>query len=265
MKRSTAETGFLGDSPRRSIRRVRAQEPLFWFYRGVGDLVKTPAVSLSFGLALYIVAQAGSYLLAQAPATTLAYSAVVVIAAFFAAAGLCAGSRHLERARPGSLASVFRTIWHRKTYLFLLALAVAALAMGWFRLASQVLIVDAATSGVAADALNLTAMTPGWAALGSLVLITAAITVLIVGSTSLALPLVIDGDNDFLKAMLTSCQVFARSPGAMFVWTLAVVATAAIGVFLSQLAMVFFITVICHAAWHGYRASIDAVTPEVYG
>ena len=256
MKRSAVETGFLGDSPPRLVRRVQAHEPLLWLYRGFGDLLKMPAVSLFLGASLYGIVQAGTYLLAQSPAMMLAYSAALMTAGFATVAGLNAGSRHLERTGSGSLAVVFSALWQRKTHLLLLALAVAALTVGWFQLASHVLIVDAATAGIAANALDFSTMSPSWTAVASLVFLSVVMGLLIVGAASMALPLVVDGDDDFLKAMLTSCEVFVRNSGATFVWMGVVAAIAAIGIFVSQLAMVFLVTVAGHAIWYGYRATV---------
>ena len=257
MRRSAVETGFLGNSPPRRVRPVKAQDPLFWLHRGAGDVSKAPAVSLIFGSALYGTAEIGRHLLTQSPATTLAYSAVLMVAALVMAAALCAGSRHVEQARSGSLRAVFGVLWGRKSHLFLLALSIAALTMGWFQLASHILIADAAVSGSFGEGFTITAATPGWFAMASLAFVTGAIALLIIGVTSIGLPLVIDGDNDFLKAMITSGEVFARNPGATLVWTLATAASLALGFFVSLLAMAACFTVISHATWHAYRSTIE--------
>ncbi len=255
MRRSTIETGFLGHSPPRRIRRVGITAPLRWIHDGFLDFLKMPMLSLMCGAAFTGTVYLTASLLAQSAATTLGYAAVSLVLGTFLIGGPCAGSRHLYRNGTSSVRRVLGSLWQRKTPLVMLALMFAALITGWFQLSANIVVTTTATS--AATEANLGVVSAmSWVAIGSVSVLTALMALILFGVSAIALPLIIDCDDDFLNAMLTSIQTILHNPAAMMIWMLIIVATVVLSMLVTYSAMLFLLPVIGHAAWHSYTSSV---------
>ena len=82
--------------------------------------------------------------------------------------------------------------------------------------------------------------------------------VIIFCATAFALPMIMDRDVDAITAMLTSFNAVLRNKSAMLVWALIIVLSLLLGFATLFIGLMFFLPIIGHATWHGYRETIIA-------
>jgi len=256
MKRSIVETGYIGTSPVRHLSKLGVGAPVEWVRNGIADMLRSPLASIAFGVGLTLALYFGSALLHAKVFFGFAYMAFVVVALAFFAGGILALSRHNGAGGASALTALFR-LWQVKFHLTLLALAVTALLGGWQWLSLLIARV-ASAAPIAADESLWSAVQGVDSPTAQVVLVSLALlfAILLFFLVSLSVPMVVDGDEEFLNALIVSYLASVKSPGASCVWLIGSAALTAMGVLLWFPLLALILPVIVHSAWHGYRAMV---------
>ena len=73
-----------------------------------------------------------------------------------------------------------------------------------------------------------------------------------------AIPLMLDRNQDAITAMLASVGALAKNPATMMAWAFAIVTMSILGFLTFHIGLVIVMPLIGHASWHAYR---DLVAP----
>ena len=85
-------------------------------------------------------------------------------------------------------------------------------------------------------------------AIGFFTLVTLLIALFIFFGSVVALPLVLDGDAEFINAMLTSYQANTYNPGAMLLWAGLVFTLTTMGAATSFIGLAFVFPILAYAS-----------------
>ena len=254
MDRSVVETGFLGSSPPRKIVRVSITAPLTWIKGGIGDFLQAPLLSFFFGGAFAGAFYLGSELALAGLGSRLGYLAWLAFLIPFLVAGVYAAGRDLEGGRMPKVLNSIWTLWIRKAYLTMFSLMVTALILGCVRLTAQIYVVYTNSALVSTDtARTLFADPYGLIAVSVITLITMLVALFIFFGSAVALPLVLDGDAEFVHAMITSYQATIKNPGAMLLWAALVFILTAMGTAAWYIGLALMFPILSYASWRSYR------------
>ena len=254
MDRSVVETGYLGPSPPRKIVRVSITAPLTWIKGGIDDLLQAPLLSLFFGSVFAGIFYLGSELFLATSGPRLGSLAGLVFLIPFLIAGVYAAGRDLKDGRMPKVSISIWTLWIRKAYLTLFSLMVTALILGWVRLTALIFVVYTNSAVISFDtAQTLLADPYGLVAVGFFALITTLVALFIFFGSAVALPLVLDGDAEFINAMITSYQVVIQNPRAMLLWAALVFMFTTIGAAAWYIGLALVFPILSYASWRSYR------------
>ena len=95
---------------------------------------------------------------------------------------------------------------------------------------------------------------------GSIVALSVLKFVVLITAFALAfvsVPMVVDGDQDFLNAMITSAASFTKNFRASIIAAVALVGLVVVSALLWFPLIVVAAPIASHAAWHGYRSLVD--------
>ncbi len=241
------------------IRAVGAGRPFVWLKRGLDDLRRTPAASLTYGA---IFAAIGALLVALAwrrahVAPALATGFMLV--APFLAIVLYDLSRQREGGgAPNSVEALHA--WRRNPgSISLFGVLLALTLIFWERLSAIIfalfyggrvpdldnLVVDVVLSG------HYTTLLVAYIGIGGLL----ALAVYAVSVVSL--PMMLDRPVDIVTAIGTSLKCVARNPAALLVWAAIIALLMAIGFATWLVGLVLVFPWLGHASWHAYRDLVE--------
>lgn len=231
-------------------RRLPNTAALRWLQRGWQDLIRTPALSLSFGMVIVVLSvlvAALAYALGRLALLAALLSGFVYIAPLIGVA-LYGVSRELEVGRRPS----FALSLHRARRVLGQA--------GVFALIQLVILLIWSRSGMMVSA--FVPIEPGrwetWVeflAIGSLVgSVFAALTF---ASAVVSLPMLADRDVDMVTACLSSIHAVLRNPLPMGVWAAGIALLTAVGFLTFFLGLAVIMPWLAYASWHAYRDTLD--------
>jgi len=182
----------------------------------------------------------------------------------FAAVGLYEISRRRER---GLDTSWRHALDVRKSPAIPSIVAVGAMLTVFFLLwlyAAQALFVGIFGSGVSGSFFEFVhavfTTSRGWQLLVYGNLIGVIFAFLVLFTTSIAFPLLLDQDCGAAVAVMTSVRVFMANPSPILLWGIMVIVLLMIGSLLFFVGLAVVVPVLGHATWHLYRKTV--VTPD---
>lgn len=241
------------------VRHVEASRPLAWLSRGWADLRHAPWASLAHG-AFVTVLGLGLLLLArEAPYLAPAYLGGFLLVAPFAAIGLYALSRQMERGAAADLRTAHHAWRHNAGSVALFGFMLVVALIFWERAAAVLfaLLYSGHAVGsaqllaeLATDPAQLPlalAFFGGGGLLAALVFTFGVVSV----------PMMLDRPVDVVTAMLTSLRCCLANPGAMLVWALLIALLTAIGFATAMLGLIVVFPLLGHASWHAWRDLVE--------
>ena len=241
-------------APDHDIARVDEAAALQWLKQGWDDFRAMPWLSLLYG-ALFAGLCAGLFLLSSgAPWYTIGFLTGLVVIGPFVASGLYAAARDREAGVRPSIGGSVRLLVQRRTYLALFSLMLALVMGAWIRLTALLFAFKFNTLSPPIEAYAaLFTSADGWMTLafflGSGLALVAAVFVV----SAVAIPLILDKDADFIRAMRTSYRAVARNPAAMAIWAALIVSLTFIGVATAFVGLAILFPILGYATWHSYR------------
>jgi uncharacterized membrane protein len=243
------------------VRRVSFDQPFRWFGAGARDLLAAPAASLSYGL-LFVIA--GYVLTVGLWRIHSIYLLLPLVSGFMLLGppltlGFQAISRNLERhARPSFIGALLA--WRaNQGPIFYAGLAFMFLFLVWFRLAELIFalsfpdVIGLDSQGVMNAVLFTTG---GWTFLLLFLALGAAIAVLAFAGGAFALPMLLDREVGMSEAIATSFTAVMLNLRTMALWAALLVMLTVAGMAAFYVGLVITLPLAGHATWHAYRAVI---------
>ncbi len=254
MSKTVVETSFLGDCPRRKPRRIHTSAPFRWISEGFRDIRRTPVLSLCCGVLFGVL---GSWVLSRLNTAAVSGSSFLGALSLFTpvlASVLFAARRDIEQSANPNVVSALRLVRERFIYIAMCAIMLAALAVGWLRLVLLFTDVGSHTlPNVGAETPSPASGIPASIFLGLFFALTVFLAWLTYIASAIALPLVIDGDADFVTSMITSFQAASLNPLPMLLWAGFVALLVTIGIATSFFAFALIFPLLVYGTWQGYR------------
>lgn len=227
--------------------------PCRWLMLGLADFRRAWPQSLAYGafMALAIAFVSGLAWRFGQQWLLLAMLGGFVFLAPLTCTGLYALSAALEQGEPPSLRRALATSFRQllgTELVFTLVLLVVFLV--WARAAAMVSVFfpTAGHPRLADLALYLSV----GSAVGA---IFAAVTFAV---SAFSLPMILDRRVDAVTAAVTSIHAVLRNKGPMAVWLALIVTGLVAGIATGFVGLAIVLPIVGHAAWHGYRETIDA-------
>ena len=239
------------------INEITLDHPWQWIAAGWQDFLKTPVVSLSYGLMFVVV----SYLLTVFfYSGNLFYLVPPLAAGYFLVApilavGLYDISRRLEKGEEATMSHALAALNRNPANLLIMGLVLMMALLVWIMIANLVFAIF--YSGVSLTienfipALFLSGENTAFLAAG---IVSGGVIALLVFSMSvISVPMLIDRQVDVLQAITTSVSAMIKNPRALILWGALIVMFVWLGIMTFYIGFALFMPIIGHASWHAYR------------
>lgn len=233
-------------------RLLAASAPLGWMHKGWEDLRRAPRLSLAYGAAIAALSYAiafGTWRFGNLGLYVGLLTGFVLLGPVLAV-GLYSTSCQLEQGLTPHLGYCLRDERRSLSPLLIFGFVLLVIFLLWGRSASMVHIFFPMESDYRWQDLAL------FLGVGSA--ISAVFSLLIFTFSAFSLPMIMDRRVDAVTAALTSINAVLRNKPAMLVWIVLIMTAMAVSVLTMFLALIVLLPVLGHAAWHGYRETIDA-------
>lgn len=234
------------------VNTVPANAPIKWIHKGAEDMLKAPAVSLTYGFALTVL----SMLLTYVAWTYGALGLYLGMATGFLligpvlAIGLYSFSCQLEQGRKPVLGYCMRESRGRIKDIVVFSLVLLIVFLLWARAATAVHIFFPENADYSLVDLALF--------LGIGTAIGAFFSTIVFTTSAFSLPMLMDRQTDAITAVVTSVNAVLRNKKTMLIWAVMIVSFVIIGFATFFIGFIVFLPLIGHATWHAYRDTIDA-------
>lgn len=244
-----------------TINRLTPSDILDALDHGIRDFRAAPKYGLFFG-AFY--AAAGWLIVSLVYKFNLPYLAYPLATGFalfapFAATGLYAVSRRLERGEPLSWSEVFGSVkavsgrelaWMAVVTVFTLIIWLDIAAFLFFAFMGF-------GGGTTSDLLNeILTTTRGWVFLTIGNIVGAILAAIVFSYSAVSFPMLYDRNVDFVTAMVTSVKTVLKNPWAMAVWALIIFVHLMLSLISLFAGLIVVLPILGHTTWHIYRKAV---------
>lgn len=232
-------------------RQINWHEPLEWLKLGFADLRKAPAPSLFYGLIMVLIC----YAITAAAWYTGRIGIYLGVMSGFVFLGpvlalrLYGISKRLGRRQAVSIRSSFRDARDAFGDVMVYGLILLVVVLIWARAATMVhIFFPTGSSNSVTDWIGF---------LGTGSLIGAMFCAIIFMASAFSLPMMLDRRCDTVTAVVSSINATLRNTPAMLCWVCCIAVSVLIGIATAYIGFIVLLPVLGHAAWHGYRATLD--------
>jgi uncharacterized membrane protein len=255
---TTASRAF-PDAP--EIRTLRMEDPWGWLAAGWRDMWRRPGISLTYGLAFFVISWLLTLMLVQ---FGLYYLVLPLAAGFLVmgpmlAMGLYETSRRLEASESTTLGAALLVRTKSPAQLGFIGLALALFMLAWVRIA---MVIFAIFFGLGfpppAELFQTLFFTQDgliFLAVGTAV--GAALAFAAFAISVVSIPRLMAKEVDALSAIGTSLMAVRKNLGPMLLWAWLIALFTAVGVATLYVGLIFTFPLIGHATWHCYRAVVN--------
>jgi uncharacterized membrane protein len=225
--------------------------PFDWLRAGWADYRAAPKLSLTWGVAIWIVSVLVAWAAWRIGSWILLFTALsgFVFVAPLLAFALYSVSRQLDEGSTPEVARTLRAIRKPFGNALVFALVLLVIFLIWARAGSMVHIFFPAEGQ------------PGLGDLAVFLLVGSAVGSLFAGFTfaaaAFSLPFLANREVDIVTAVVSSINAVLRNKWTMFAWALLIVFLTALGFLTAMLGLIVIIPVLAYASWHGYRDALD--------
>ena len=222
-----------------------------WLRSGWSDFRSAGAISLVYGLFVFIVSVAVAWLAWILGGFVLLISALsgFVFVAPLLAFGLYSVSRQLCEGKEPDLGHTMRAIKRPLGNAMVFTLVLLVVFLLWAR------------AGMMVQVFFPYGRDPEWAHIVTFLLIGSAVGS-IFASVSFAasvfsLPMLANRDVDVITAVISSVNAVLRNKPAMVLWAFLISSMTLIGFLTAGIGLIVIIPWLAYATWHGYREALD--------
>jgi len=235
-------------------RRVGYLAALRWLRMGWDDLKAVPDISMAYGALFAAIGAFITYFSLGAPQLTLNFWSGFLLIGPLLAIGLYRVAQLREEGDQIQLDRCVRVLGEHKGEMALFMLFLGLIMIAWILFSGLMVAVffGDLSPGVGAftDALS---SADGVKFLLVLFGSGAMFAFIVFASTTLALPMLLDGKADLVTAVATSFRTVIEQPVTMLVWAAVVAAITLVGMATIFLGFVVAFPVLGFATWHSYR------------
>lgn len=256
------EQAFVAERVRSvKIRSVALDRPWNWLQAGWNDLIRAPAIALSYGALLVVI----SFALSLGLWWFDAFYVVLPAAAGFAflapllAVGLYQSSRELSAGRVPTLATTLSAYRRNAGQLALIGLGLMLFHLVWVRIATLLYALFFNTAAPSwhnfVESIFFSPQSLPFLIVGSLIGFGLAVVVFAISAISI--PMLLDRDVSAFTAIATSVQAVRANWQAMALWAALIAGFVAVGLATFYLGLAICLPLIGHATWHAYRDLVE--------
>jgi len=222
-----------------------------WLRAGWSDFWKTPRISLSYGLFVFLVSIAVAWLAWKLGGYVLLLSALsgFVFVAPMLAFGLYSVSRQLCEGKKPNMGHTIRAIKRPLSNAMVFTLVLLVIFLLWAR------------AGMMVQVFFPYGRDPEWAHIVSFLMIGSAVGSIFAcvsfATSVFSLPMIANRDVDVITAVISSVNGVLRNKPTMFIWAFLISAMTLIGFLTAGLGLIIIIPWLAYATWHGYREALD--------
>ncbi|PMM44764.1 DUF2189 domain-containing protein [Vibrio breoganii] len=233
--------------------KITISDPFQWLSLGLNDLVKSPLISLFYGIC-FAAAAAGIVGLIYLQGN---HSHLVILPALivymligpFLALGLYDASWARERGKQPSLLHSMKAIGRNSTSQWSFAVLLVVAMIFWMRVAALLHALYPSVEGA-----SIVEFAP--------FLITGSIAGFILASvvfsiSVFSMPLMLERRVDIMTAVFTSFNAVRSNPGPMLVWAAMICGGVLIGFATYGIGMIVTMPILGYGTWHAYHATIQ--------
>lgn len=232
-------------------RSIAWNAPLHWIRLGFADLRLAAKPSLFYGFIMLIISYAitvASWYAGRIGIYLGVMSGFVFLGPVLALR-LYVISKRLQQGKQVGIASSFREAQAAFGDVMVFALALLILCLIWARVATVIHIFFPTGSAPSLSQwLSFLGIGSTFGAFFCLVMFSAS---------AFSLPMMMDRRCDTITAVVSSINATLRNKPAMLCWITCIFACVLIGLLTAYLAFIVLLPVLGHAAWHGYKATLD--------
>lgn len=249
------------------IRRVPFDAPWHWLAAGWRDLVRIPALSLSYGAAFALGAAvlfAGLFQVGW-QSLILALGGGFLLLGPLLAVGLYEASRRLESGEEARLADVVLVGTRSPGQLALMGVFLMIVFYAWVLVALLLFMLFFGPTELpvlSSFVPTLLFTGPGLGLLLTGTLVGAVFAVTVFAMTAVSVPLLMVRPLDAMTAAITSIQAVRLNPKPMLLWAALIAALVGVGLATLGAGLIVVFPLVGHATWHAFRAIIAAETSE---
>ena len=238
------------------LRPVRITRPFVWLIQGVRDYVRTPVVSLFYGVLFCLMGWALMHVYEEAPAYVLALSAGWLLIGPFMCLGIYHATRCIGLGQKPDLGQSLLAWEPKLSYVAIFGVVLMVLEMLWAR--SVLVLFALSFDGVPDFKGSILALfnpenvefTIGYFSLGGV------FGALIFAFCVVSMPMILDRETDAVTAALTSFRLCLNQPLVMLVWGLLIAGLVFLSILPYFAGLLFIGPVLGHASWHAYKESV---------
>lgn len=246
-----------------SIRNIKASSPLCWFARAWGDLKACPIPSLFYGFCFAAMGLLITFVFEHAYEYTSGLTSGFLLLGPFLAMGLYEISRRRELGQPCALAPTL-VVWKRNAgNIGVFALVLMVIFLVWAR-ASLVVFALFYTQEMP----NLSGFLEQILAFENLEFLLVYMCVgllfatIVFAVSVVAIPLMLDRNQDAVTAMLASVASLFKNPFTMMMWAFVIVGMTILGFVTFHVGLVIAMPLVGHATWHAYRELVEPLPTD---
>lgn len=226
-------------------------DPFRWLTKGWRDYWAVPRIALAYGLAVFAVSAAVSWLAWRSGGWVLLLTLLTgfVFIAPLLAFALYSIPRQLFRGRRPSLRATVRAARRPFQNAMVFGLVLLVVFLVWARAGSMVHIFFPVEAHPSWEQVLL------FLAIGSAV--GALFAAFSFAASAFSLPMLANRDVDVITAVLSSINAVLRNKFTAAVWAGLIVVLTLLGILSGLLGLVLVVPWLAFSTWHGYRAALD--------
>lgn len=242
-------------------RQIGFDHPWSWLAKGLNDLTRAPAVSLTYGALLAILGCLLTYGLFRLDAwyVVLPLASGFMLVGPILGVGLYEVSRRLEAGEKVTLWSAL-TAWRRNPgAVFAIGLVLMLAFLLWIRIATLLFALFYGASEFQMEQFfneTFFSFTSIWFLVTGIA--TGAFLATVVFSiTAVAFPMILDRQSSATAAVFTSLTAVARNWRPLVLWAFLIVVFSVAGLVLIYVGLIVTLPLIGHASYHAYRDLVE--------
>ena len=246
------------------INPIGFNDPLRWLWRGLGDMVSQPLISLFYGVCFWLMALILLAVFKSNPEYTLSAVSGCLLIGPFLAMGLYDVSMHMERDEPPSMGSSL-TCWEshiRSMSMLIMVMVVMELLWGRASLVVFAVFFNSAGMPTTATVLEAVFNPQNWEFVAAYICVGGFFAGLVFASMMVSIPMILDRDTDAITACITSLRVFVDHTGVSVFWGLLITVLVVLAMLPSAAGLLVVGPWLGFASWHAYRAAVRVTAPQ---
>ena len=245
--------------PNRWARSLTTDDPFNWLVRGWRDFMTEPAMSIAYGILIFLVSVGfvgGLIALGRDYILFPAFAGFMVVGPILAI-GLYEKSRRIEAGLPLQWTDIFFVRPRSGGQILFTGVLLCLLMMMWMRAAVIIYALFFGLvpfPGLSRIAPMLFTTQTGWAMLVVGTVVGGLFAAFSFAISAFSIPMLLNEDTDALTAMASSMALVWANLRVLLIWAMIVLGLFLLSLATGMLGLIAIYPLLGHATWHAYRA-----------